>query len=177
VVANDAFGSVAGPPIVLTVLRSPLYFDTSPGGIMVSNDGTHLRVLGASGVGPVVILASSNLLAWEPILTNPPIIGAVEFIDPEAGNQAGRFYRAVEGAVGGPLRIDIPTALSPVSAGALPLRVTGLTANGPVIIYASSNLLDWRAIFTNPPTIGPLQYLEAPPTGQPVRFYRASESR
>ena len=65
----------------------------------MSNDGTHLRVLGASGVGPVVILASGDLQAWEPILTNPPVIGAVEFIDPEAGNQAGRFYRAVEGAV------------------------------------------------------------------------------
>jgi hypothetical protein len=46
-----------------------------------------------------------------------------------------------------------------------------------VIIYASSNLLDWSAIFTNPPTIGPLHYLEAPVTGQPVRFYRASEDR
>jgi alpha-tubulin suppressor-like RCC1 family protein len=177
VVASNMFGSVTGSPIMLTVLRTPLYFDTSPGGILVSNDGTHLRVLGASGVGPVVILASSDLQAWGPILTNPPVIGVVEFNDPEARNQAGRFYRAVEGAVVGPLRIDIPTIPSPASNRSLPLQLTGLTANGPVIIYASSNLLDWSAVFTNPPTIGPLQYLEAPPSGQPVRFYRASESR
>ena len=157
-VTSDLLGSVAGPAITQTVLRTPLYFDTSAGGILVSNDGTHLRVLGASGVGPVVILAGSDLQTWEPILTNPPVIGAVEFLDPDASNPAGRFYRAVEGAVAGPLRIDIEPSLSQAGNGALPLQLTGLTASGPVIIYASSNLLDWSAIFTNPPTIGPLQY-------------------
>jgi len=101
----------------------------------------------------------------------------VEFIDADGGIQAGRFYRAVEGAVAGSLRIDIATPPSPMSNGALPLLLTGLTANGPVIIYASSNLLDWSAIFTNPPTMGPLQYLETPAASSPVRFYRASESR
>ena len=175
-VTSDLFGSMTGPAITLTVLRTPLYFDTSAGGILVSNDGTHLRVLGASGVGPVVVLASSDLQTWNPILTNPPAIGAVEFIDPEVGNLSGRLYRALEGAAAGPLRIDIRPLLSQPGGAALPLRLTGLTASGPVIIYASSNLLDWSAIFTNPPTVGPLQYLEAPLSGQPVRFYRASES-
>jgi hypothetical protein len=177
VVTSDLFGSVTGPAITLTVLRTPLYFDTSPGGILVSNDGTHLRVLGASGVGPVVILASSDLQAWEPILTNPPVIGAVEFLDPEVGNLGARLYRAVEGAVTGPLRLDVEPLLSQTGSGALPLQLTGLTASGPVIIYASSNLLDWSAVFTNPPTIGPLQYREAPPSDQPLRFYRALETR
>ncbi len=177
VVARNLFGSVTGPTIVLTVMRTPLWFDTAPGGIVVSNDGTHLRVLGASGVGPVVILTSSDMQAWEPILTNPPAIGAVEFIDPETNNPAGKLYRALEGTTAGPLRIDIQPLLSQTGSSVLPIQLTGLTANGPVIIYASSNLLDWSAIFTNPPTVGPLQYLEAPPTGQPVRFYRASEYR
>ena len=177
VLASNVLGSVTGPPIMLTVLRTPLYFDTSPGGILLSNDGTHLRVLGASGVGPVVILASGDLQAWEPILTNPPVIGTVEFIDSETGNPLGRFYRAMEGAVAGPLRIGIQPSLAPMGSATLPLQLTGLTANGPVIIYASSNLLDWSAIFTNPPTVGPLQYQEAPASGQPLRFYRASETR
>jgi hypothetical protein len=177
VVVSNVFGSVTGPPIMLTVLRTPLYFDNSPGGILLSNDGTHLRVLGASGAGPVVILASSDLQAWAPILTNSPAIGAVEFLDPETGNPAGRFYRAVEGEMAGPLRIDVEPSLSQTRGGALPLQLTGLTASGPVIIYASSNLLDWSAVFTNPPTIGPLQYREALPSYQPLRFYRASEDR
>ena len=103
VVVSNAFGSVTGPAMILTVMRTPLWFDTAPGGIVVSNDGTHLRVLGASGVGPVILLATSDLSAWEPILTNPPAIGAVEFIDTEAGSRAVRLYRAVEGAAAGPL--------------------------------------------------------------------------
>src|ERR1039458_6505249 len=101
------FGSITGSPITLTVQRTPLYFDTSPGGILVSNDGTHLRVLGASGVGPVVILTSSDLQAWAPILTNPPVIGAVEFIDPDGVNLDRRYYRALEGTPAGLSRIDI----------------------------------------------------------------------
>jgi alpha-tubulin suppressor-like RCC1 family protein len=177
VVVSNGFGSVTGPPTMLSVLRTPLYFDTSPGGILMSNDGTHLRVLGASGVGPVVILASSDLQAWEPILTNPPVIGAVEFLDPEVGSLGARLYRALEGAVSGPLRIDIEPLLSQTGSAAPPLQLTGLTASGPVIIYASSNLLDWSAVFTNPPTVGPLQYREALPSDQPLRFYRASEDR
>jgi hypothetical protein len=177
VVASNQFGSVIVASVVLTVLRSPLWFDTAPGGILMTNDGTHLRVLGASGVGPVVILASSDFSTWQPILTNPPAIEAVEFIDPEGGSRDSRYYRAVEGAAAGLLRIDIQPRRSPANASAFPLQLTGLTASGPVIIYASSNLLDWGAIFTNPPTIGPLQYLETPAPGQAARFYRASESR
>jgi hypothetical protein len=125
----------------------------------------------------VIILASSDLQAWEPILTNPPVIGAVEFIDPAAANPVGRFYRAVEGALAGPLRIDLGTPLPQASGWTLPLQLTGLTAGGPVVIYASSNLLDWRAIFTNPPTMGPLKYMEGPSAVQPQWFYRASEEQ
>jgi alpha-tubulin suppressor-like RCC1 family protein len=177
VVASNSFGSVAGPPIVLTVLRTSLQFDSSPGGILLSNDGAHLRVLGASGVGPVVLLASSDLLAWEAIQTNPPVIGSVQFVDAAGSKGARRFYRAFEGTVAGPVRIDIATPLALASNGAAPLRVSGLTAEGSVIIYASSNLLNWSAIFTNPPTVGPLQYLEGLSTVQPPRFYRAAEDR
>jgi hypothetical protein len=143
----------------------------------MSGDGLHLQLLGASGVGPIVVLASSNLRAWEPILTNPPAIGPVQFTDAGASDPAARFYRAVEGAVAGPLRLELATLSSSASSGPFPLRLTGLTAEGPVVIYASSNLVDWQAVFTNPPTIGPLQYLEGITTVQPQRYYRASENR
>ena len=81
VVMSNALGCVVGPPIILTVLRTPLQFDPSPAGLVMTNDGIHLHLLGASGVGPVVVFASSNLLAWEPILTNPPVIGPMQFTD------------------------------------------------------------------------------------------------
>ena len=177
VVMSNALGRVLGPSIILTVLRTPLQFDNCPGGIQMTNGEAHLRLSGASGVGPVVLLASSDLLAWEPILTNPPVIGPVEFIDAGIAGQTRRFYRAFEGTLPGSLRIEILTGAAPASNGTFPLQLSGLTASGPVVIYASSNLLDWGAIFTNPPTIGPLQYLEAPSTIPAQRFYRASEHR
>jgi hypothetical protein len=104
------------------------------------------------------------------------VIGPVQFVDAAVGNPAQRFYRAFEGSVAGPLQIEIGALSSQPRDGTCLLRLTGLTANGPVTIYASSNLLDWGAIFTNPPTIGPLQYLEEISTVQPPRFYRASEN-
>jgi hypothetical protein len=173
---SNAFGSVMGPPTVLTVLRTPLRFDDYPQGIQVTNGEAYLRLSGASGVGPVVLLASGDLLAWEPILTNPPVIGPVQFVDSGIADHTRRFYRAFEGAVAGPLQIEIAALTAQPGNGTCLLRLTGLTANGSVIIYASSNLLDWGAIFTNPPTIGPLQYLEEISTVQPPRFYRASEN-
>jgi alpha-tubulin suppressor-like RCC1 family protein len=176
-VASNAFGRVAGPPVVVTVLRTPLRFDTTPMELQMTNDGLFLRVLGASGVGPVVLMASSDLLAWEPIQTNPPVIGPVSFFDAAAAGSPARFYRAFEGALAGPVNLEVMPTSSPAAKGSFPLRLTGLTAAGPVIIYASSNLLDRAAIFTNPPTIGPLLYRETPSTVQPQRFYRASENR
>jgi hypothetical protein len=51
----------------------------------------------------------------------------------------------------------------------------GASGLGPVVIYASSDLLTWQPIFTNPPVIGPLVFDDAGITNEPVRFYRASE--
>ena len=96
VVVNDALGLAIGPPIVLAVLGAPLQFDTSPGGLQITNNGLHLRLLGASGSGPVVIYASSDLLTWQPIFTNPPVIGPLEFDDAGITNAPVRFYRASE---------------------------------------------------------------------------------
>jgi len=175
VVASNVFGSTIGPAIVLTVLRTPLRFEDYPSGAQITNGVAHLFLAGASGVGSVVLLASSDLLAWEPILTNPPVIGLVQFVDTTIAGHNPRFYRAFEGVMVGPPHIEIAAPAPASGCGSFPLRVTGLTAAGPVIIYASSNLVDWQALFTNPPTIGPLQYLEGPSTIQPRRFYRVSE--
>ncbi|MDR3459471.1 MAG: immunoglobulin domain-containing protein [Verrucomicrobiae bacterium] len=59
--------------------------------------------------------------------------------------------------------------------GAFGISLGGLTGHGPITIYASSNLLSWEAIFTNPPLIGTLQFLDAGSTNRPLRFYRATE--
>ena len=96
VMVSNASGLTIGPPIVLAVLGTPLQFDTSASGLQVTDSGLQLRLLGASGLEPVVIYASSDLLSWQPIFTNPPVIGTLEFIDPGISNAPVRFYRASE---------------------------------------------------------------------------------
>jgi hypothetical protein len=96
VTVSNLFGSVTGSPIVLTVLRTPLLFDTSADGLLITNGGFHLRLLGASGAGPVVIYASDDLLTWQPIFTNAAMIGPLEFTDTGISNRPVRFYRASE---------------------------------------------------------------------------------
>jgi hypothetical protein len=173
VVIRNPLGTVIGPPTVLSVLRTPLRFDGTVLGVQTNN--LRLRLLGASGTGNVVVYASSNLVDWVPLFENSPAIGTLEFADPWSASTPARFYRAAEIGGAGPLTIQ-PLA-NPGLGGGFPLRVTGLTAQGPVTIYASTNLANWEPVFTNPPTIGPLQFQESLPQGEPCRFYRAAEAR
>jgi alpha-tubulin suppressor-like RCC1 family protein len=174
VIISNVLGSVTSAPTIFTVQRTPLRFDNSTLGVQTNS--FHLRLLGASGTGPLIVYASSNMLDWSPLFQNPPVIGSVDFSDPWLVSAPPRFYRAAEQTAEGPINVDFATSGQQAQSGAFPLRVTGLSAAGPVTIYASSNFVDWRAIFTNPPTIGPLLFQE-PPQGQAARFYRASELR
>jgi hypothetical protein len=173
VIISNVLGSVTSAPTILTVQRTPLRFDSS--GLGIQGNNFHMRVLGASGTGPLIVYASSNMLDWTPLLQNPPVIGSVDFNDPWLVSTPQRFYRAAEQTAEGPISLDFAIS-GPPTQSAFPLRLTGLSAAGPVTIYASSNFVDWQAIFTNPPTVGPLLFQE-PPQGQAVRFYRASELR
>jgi hypothetical protein len=55
-----------------------------------------LTVTNLSGHGPIIIYSSTDLRSWQPLLTNPPVLGAFQFLDPNATNFPVRFYRAVE---------------------------------------------------------------------------------
>jgi alpha-tubulin suppressor-like RCC1 family protein len=96
VVMSSAVGVVVGPPVVITVVPAPLQFDSSACGLQLPNNSFQLRLLGASGLSPVIIYCSTNLLDWEPVFTNPPAIGPVEFNDPQPNGATVRFYRASE---------------------------------------------------------------------------------
>jgi hypothetical protein len=58
--------------------------------------GFRLKLDGLSGHGPVLLSASTNLLHWRPILTNPPVVGTLQAIDMNATNLPLQFYRALE---------------------------------------------------------------------------------
>jgi alpha-tubulin suppressor-like RCC1 family protein len=177
IAVSNAMGTSVGPAVIVTALRTPLVFESSG----VSNfDGTNLffaRLRGASGVGPVVVYSSSNRVDWVPVLTNSAVMGTIDFSDPEAANDPERYYRAAELTLAPSVFIEISKSESTSSVPSVELKVNGLSAAGPTTIYASTNLNEWTAIFTNPPTIGPLEYLDRASPGQSLRYYRASEAR
>lgn len=96
VVVSNMYGSVTSSNAALTVLPlpSPLLFRTGPQYLQLTSDGFKLQVTGATG--PVIIYSSTNLLNWQPVCTNSPTSGTVQYIDSAATNSGLRFYRAVQ---------------------------------------------------------------------------------
>lgn len=176
-VVSNLFGVTFSEPVTLTVLRTPLRFDPASVQMNPAENQFQARLLGASGVGPVIVYASADGQVWSPVFTNPPVIGSIDFLDTLDPARPVTLYRAAETPMLSPISL---VALAPERQNgslAFPLRISGLSAVGPVTILASTNLVDWQSIFTNPPTIGPIEFWDASPAPQPVRFYRASEVR
>jgi hypothetical protein len=103
VIISNALGVTTGSSVALTVTRTPLVFATNGEFAPSYTNEFRARLLGASGTGPVVIYASTNLLDWAPIYTNPPVIGSVDFADVQAEAAPQRFYRAAEDTVAIPM--------------------------------------------------------------------------
>ena len=55
------------------------------------------------------------------------------------------------------------------------LRLAGLSGHGQIILYASSNLVDWEAILTNAPAMGELLLLDPYISTWSQRFYKIVE--
>jgi alpha-tubulin suppressor-like RCC1 family protein len=171
VVVSNAFGVTLSRASVVTAI--PVFAMTAGTGL--TTNGFQLRLVGLSGRNYVIFLASTNLADWIPLHTNLPVFGSLDYLDRTSTNFAQRFYRATESDLAlGPLRI---TSLQPAANGAVQLDVAGLTGLGPVWVWASSNLLDWQPVLTNPPQIGPWRFTEGAGDSHPVRFYRVQEQR
>jgi uncharacterized repeat protein (TIGR03803 family) len=59
------------------------------------------------------------------------------------------------------------------AGGQLSLLITNLTGQGSVVIDRSTNLTVWTPVFTNPPSFGQFQFIDASAAGNPSGFYRA----
>jgi hypothetical protein len=95
--ARNEFGSWLGPLYQLAVERTTPRFGASLFGLQFSEGGLGLEINDLSGHGVMVLYASSNLMQWEPIYTNPtPVLGTVRVLDADALKLPRRFYRAVE---------------------------------------------------------------------------------
>jgi len=93
-VISNTLGGFTSPAMTLSVPPFKLAvvaFDTA------SNNGAfQIRLTGSSGLNPVTIYSSTNLLNWQPIFTNPPTTGTIDFTDILPTDVPQRFYRAIE---------------------------------------------------------------------------------
>jgi hypothetical protein len=97
---------------------------------------------------------------------------------------AGIYDCVVSNALGSansvPALVEMPPGevrmapLEWVSGDLLQLRVSGLTELGPVLVFGSSNLVNWQPILTNPPVWGDWQS-DPIPAATPRQFYRVKE--
>jgi hypothetical protein len=94
-IVSNAVGTNITSAAALGVLNVPVGFGGSPGGIQISNGYVVLQLTNLTGQGAIVVDASTNLIQWVPIYTNPSGFGQIQFVDPDASNYPQRFYRAV----------------------------------------------------------------------------------
>lgn len=80
----------------VALVSAPLRFNLLTKPPAFGTNGFTARVEGLSGQSPVVLLVSTNLTEWSPLLTNPAGPSEFEFLDGEAANRPRSFYRAVE---------------------------------------------------------------------------------
>jgi alpha-tubulin suppressor-like RCC1 family protein len=176
-ISSNAFGVQENKTVTLSATRLPLQFDWSTIQFGASDGSFQCRIVGAAGVGKLVVFASTNLHDWAPVFTNPPVVGPLFFTNYAAGPDAPAFFRAAEIPDSLGIWVNLATPDPSLGSGGWLVRVDGLTASGPVVVAASTNLVDWTPIFTNPPTIGPMRFLAPPSTNGPQQFYRAYEQR
>jgi hypothetical protein len=91
IVSND-FGRTTSMMATMQVLRTTPRFD----GLQFEDGGLRLQLSGLSGHGPIAIFSSTNLVDWNPLFTNPPVVGEIHLIDSSETNVPMRFYRAIE---------------------------------------------------------------------------------
>jgi alpha-tubulin suppressor-like RCC1 family protein len=169
-VAN-ALGTAVSQPAAVTLAPA---FGDPPGGMRLAPDGFHLRLTQLSGRSYIVIYASTNLISWTPIHTNVPVAGVLDYVDTNAWMFASRMYRAAEVDLElGALRL----LAAPAGAGAVDLQIKGLSGLGPVIVYGSTNLIQWSPLATNSPVIGSWTLPVTVGTGQSRYFFFAIEHR
>jgi len=90
-------GAWSSPPVTYAVnTLPPFQINSGPASLQMTVNGFQFQILGLNGAGPIVVYASTNLIDWTAIFTNPAFIGTVPFIDPAATNLPWRFYKVSE---------------------------------------------------------------------------------
>jgi uncharacterized repeat protein (TIGR03803 family) len=94
VVLTNINGATVSLAASLGITNLPLSFSAGAGAISYTGGAAVIGLTNLAGQGAVVIDASTDLIQWTPISTNPPGFGAIQVIDTDAGAYSNRFYRA-----------------------------------------------------------------------------------
>jgi hypothetical protein len=93
VVITNNFGKVNTNA---TLFVQAFAMDTSSTNLLLTMTGFQMQIDGVLTTNPVIIFASTDLVSWLPIYTNPATTGSIQFLDFDATNIPARFYRSQE---------------------------------------------------------------------------------
>lgn len=92
-VASNGYGSTTNTAALAV---QPLVFNADSTNLVMTTNGFKFRLDSVYATNSVVVFASTDMIGWIPILTNPPTTGSLLFLDSTATNWPQRFYRATE---------------------------------------------------------------------------------
>ncbi|HEX3720789.1 MAG TPA: choice-of-anchor tandem repeat GloVer-containing protein [Verrucomicrobiae bacterium] len=93
-IVTNVNGATTSSVVTLGITNVPISFAVGDGGFSYGDGQATLELTNLAGQGALVIDASTDLINWIPIFTNPPGFGVLQFIDTDAGTYTNRFYRA-----------------------------------------------------------------------------------
>ena len=92
-IVSNSSGVITNVNASLAILRSPSQILLTTGGM--TNGAFAFTAGGLTGHGNVVVFASTNLVDWQPIFTNPPVVGTLQLLDP-TNYLNWQYYRVLE---------------------------------------------------------------------------------
>ena len=163
-VADSTPSSTPGLSYRVTSLPNSFPPQMTPG--PPNKSGIYTMQVGIPSMLNYVIEASTNLVNWQPILTNNTP-GLLNFTDYGSTNFPERFYR-----MAWPAANQSPQLSSPkfASAAGFQMHIAGIWGESWAL-QTSSNLANWVSIFTNQ-TGGATDYVDLSATNSGKRFYR-----
>jgi len=94
-IVTNINGTVTSSVVTLSITNVPGSFLSETGDLQHTNGEFSLTLTDLTGQSGIVIEASTDLIQWTPIYTNPPGFGTAGFVDSAAGSFPNRFYRAI----------------------------------------------------------------------------------
>ncbi|HTV43667.1 MAG TPA: TIGR03790 family protein [Candidatus Sulfotelmatobacter sp.] len=140
-----------------------------PMAVSVNRSGALTLQAGIPSTLPYVVLASTNLSDWEPIVTND-VPGLFNFTDWDSTNYPARFYRMAWPNPNQPLQVSGPE----FTGSGFQMSVDGVSGEAWAV-QTSTDLVNWISVFTNQAG-GTMNFIDASATNaiSASRFYRAS---